>query len=339
MNIRSLPAHAGELVAYLGMLKTNFQIIILSEIGARNISVVQELLPGYTLYYVIPENNNFGGVGIYISNSIENVSVLDNIRIFKTCSCIKCNYESICIDLTFRGKKISVFGIYDHPKGNISHFIKDLQTAINKLDKSRIAIIAGDINIDVLRINESSVLEYITALLAEKFLPLITLPTRITSHSATCIDHIFVRNSSIPAYSKIISGILYCDISDHLPCFTSINLIRTQSSTNRPKVRIFSEKNCNDFKTRLNNIDWEDIFRDDSDWYQAFLYKVKHVFESAFPLVTLSRKRMHDKPWVTNTLKGSIAHNHRLYRQSIRCPSAQNINKYKLANQLITTSN
>ena len=33
--------------------------------------------------------------------------------------------------------------------------------------------------------------------------------------------------------------------------------------------------------------------------------------------------------------KGSIAHNHRLYRQSIRCPSAQNINKYKLYNKTL----
>ena len=335
MNIRSLPAHAGELVAFLSMLKTKFQIIVLSEIGAKNISVVERLLPGYILYYITPERNKCGGVGIYICDSIENVHVLDDARLLKTCSCMKCHHESLCINFTFRGRDCSVLGVYNHPKGNITHFAEALKIAVNKLDKRRTAIIAGDFNIDVLRYNDKTVLEYITMLLSERFLPFITLPTRITSHSATCIDHIFVRNPSNPINSQILSGIFYCDISDHLPCFTSIKLASTNTPVNRPKVRIFSEKNCGIFKARINGIKWDDVYVDNIDWYQSFIAKVKQAYECAFPLVTVSRKRMHDKPWVTGALKGSIAHNHRLYRLSIRNPSMQNITKYKDYNKLL----
>ena len=45
--------------------------------------------------------------------------------------------------------------------------------------------------------------------------PLIDKPTRITDHSATLIDNIFTNELD----SKINSGLLISDISDHLPIF------------------------------------------------------------------------------------------------------------------------
>ena len=37
LNIVSLPKHGGELVNFINSLETNFQAVVLSEIGARNI--------------------------------------------------------------------------------------------------------------------------------------------------------------------------------------------------------------------------------------------------------------------------------------------------------------
>lgn len=42
-----------------------------------------------------------------------------------------------------------------------------------------------------------------------------------------------------------------------------------------------------------------------------------HIFNDSFPLIRQSRKRSHDKPWITKGLKISIRHNHRLYRNKI----------------------
>ena len=49
------------------------------------------------------------------------------------------------------------------------------------------------------------------------FLPLITRPTHITPHTATrtLIDNIFVNNFFV----RSTSGLLFTDISDHLPVF------------------------------------------------------------------------------------------------------------------------
>ena len=61
MNIRSLPKHGGELANFISSMETKFDVIILTEIGARNLSVVLNLFPAYTFHYVRPQNNNCGG--------------------------------------------------------------------------------------------------------------------------------------------------------------------------------------------------------------------------------------------------------------------------------------
>ena len=66
MNIRSLPKHKGELVAYLSNLPL-FDILVLTEIGSRNIDLARNLLPGYDFMYVIYTNEKYSwGSGIIL---------------------------------------------------------------------------------------------------------------------------------------------------------------------------------------------------------------------------------------------------------------------------------
>ena len=55
INIRSLAKHYGELLCMLSVLETRFDVIILTEIGARNITTVEYTMNGYNFYHVIPE--------------------------------------------------------------------------------------------------------------------------------------------------------------------------------------------------------------------------------------------------------------------------------------------
>ena len=59
---------------------------------------------------------------------------------------------------------------------------------------------------------------------SNNFIPTITAPTRITDKSATLIDHIFIKLPRSKINNKIVAGNLLCDISDHLPNFTIINI-------------------------------------------------------------------------------------------------------------------
>ena len=57
LNIRSLPKHGGELLYFLKSLKTKFDAIVLTEIGSKNISVVEKLIPNYNFHYILPAKN------------------------------------------------------------------------------------------------------------------------------------------------------------------------------------------------------------------------------------------------------------------------------------------
>ena len=335
LNIRSLPRHGGELLNLLNVFGTHFHVIVLSEIGARNLSVVQHLIPNYTFYYTIPESNNFGGVGMFLSDELLDISIIDEYTIMKTCRCIRCDFESLFVTFTYNNATYTVGGIYRHPNGNVHHFVTDLEHSILKLNKNNHCILAGDTNINILNYEGATELEYLTTLLSHKFLPQITLPSRITNHSATCIDHIFVRMSgSDHKYAKCLSGLLYADISDHLPCFLSIDT-GVMSKLTRPMTRIFGEKNCKYFVEQMSNFDWDTIYRHDCNWYDKFVLEIKVIYEKSFPLVRLSRKRSHDKPWITSGLKTSISHNHRLYRKSLHSRSCSISAAYKRYNKLL----
>lgn len=81
--------------------------------------------------------------------------------------------------------------------------------------------IAGDFNIDLLK---SDIDERTSSIfnnqLSYSFFPSIVKPTRITDASATLIDNIYLNLFDV--VDNIQPGILYTDISDHLPVFVML---------------------------------------------------------------------------------------------------------------------
>ena len=63
---------------------------------------------------------------------------------------------------------------------------------------------SGDFNIDLLKIDsDKDIMNFYNSLTSNLFVPHITLPTRITSHSQTLIDNIF---SNDPDFAQGIAG-------------------------------------------------------------------------------------------------------------------------------------
>ena len=74
----------------------------------------------------------------------------------------------------------------------------------------------GDFNLDLLQYDRHlATQEFVDSLFSHAFIPLISNPTRLTSHSATLIDNIFTNSVS----RNIFSGIVLNDLSDHFPVF------------------------------------------------------------------------------------------------------------------------
>ena len=91
----------------------------------------------------------FGGVGIYISDNINGVQVIDDFTITKTYSCKKWEMETLFIGFAYKSIEYVLGGVYRHPNGNIKHFVYDLETRLEKIGDKFTVILAGHINIDL----------------------------------------------------------------------------------------------------------------------------------------------------------------------------------------------
>lgn len=86
---------------------------------------------------------------------------------------------------------------------------------------------AGDFNTDLLDIkNEAHASDFVDVLYSHNLFPTIHKPARITNTSASVLGSVFLNNRFFQ-----FSGLLYADISDHLPIFTAFDCSPVQSST------------------------------------------------------------------------------------------------------------
>ena len=107
---------------------------------------------------------------------------------------------------------------------HIRHCINEFTTVILSIEKSNIIIIlAGDYNLNLLKINEIAICnEFFDLLTSHSLFPQITLPTRLSRSNGSLIDNIFCKFLS--STSTATSGILINKLSDHLPCFIFLDI-------------------------------------------------------------------------------------------------------------------
>jgi endonuclease/exonuclease/phosphatase family metal-dependent hydrolase len=98
----------------------------------------------------------------------------------------------------------------------------------------------GDFNLDVLKYGaDKSATEYVDLLFSYGLLQLVTNPTRVTSHSASLIDHV-ITNNVVDSCDTVV---LLAKISDHFPI---VYFKRVPSKNNGSKTytgRNFSQNN------------------------------------------------------------------------------------------------
>ena len=134
-------------------------------------------------------------------------------------------------------------------------------------------------------------------------LPYITLQSRITDFSMTCIDHIFVTLNRREKVLNILSDLFYFDIGDHLPSFVSIKHNKTCCKDEKPMTRLFGEKNMANFVRGMETENWNEIHINGGDYYTIFITIVLRIFQQSFPVARVAQKRWQDKPWMIKALK------------------------------------
>ena len=261
LNIRSLNANKDKLVQLLASVNNPFDVIVLTEICVYNIDFYSNLFPDFSFFYNLPHDSKVGGVGMYIHNSYQATVIYNGSK-----EDSDNHFENIIIELTKNECKFVVCGVYRHPSYLLTNFNKIFEDFLvqhfNKLINNDCWILA-DFNADISKYNNiSEITLFLDNLLNLNFLPLITLPTRITKTSSTILDHIYLRpalnnKSSNINTSNLNVGCLVTDITDHIGIFSFLTLDKKRDVVNkeRPLVRIFSKSNKNKFNYELANID------------------------------------------------------------------------------------
>ena len=159
--------------------------------------------------------------------------------------------------------------------------------------------------------------------------------------SSTLIDNIITNVNK----QNVSSGILYSDISDHLPIFSLFSRSQCNQTLSRERnslVRIYTPEKIQRLNLDLSTEEWGDVLMLQSveEAYKLFMTKLHYFLDRNIPKTTAMKKSSRKyikKPWVTRAILKSIKKRNILYKASIRNPTITNVQKYKTYRNRLTS--
>ena len=241
LNIQSINAKFSELETFVEELHNvqfKFNVICLQECWIRDqTDACTFQIPGYDCVAQGKSSSERGGLITYVDNQFQ-YEVRQSINEYELWEGQIIQVKGGCLR-----KEIIVGNIYRPPRTlreQTKQFINEFTSLVQALDDTNLNIVlAGDYNLNLLKINESEICcEFFDLLTSQSLFPHITLPTRLTNGGGTLIDNLFCKmNKSI---KKNTAGILLNQLSDHLPCFTLLETDIVHNSKTK-FTRIFKQ--------------------------------------------------------------------------------------------------
>lgn len=326
-NLRSLSANFDNFTDLLSDLNQPFSVIGISEtrLIQDKDQIINTRLEGYQ-FISQPTLSNAGGVGLYIQHNIPFTQREKDSKSTR-------DYEGLWIEIDNNKRKNIVCGIiYRHPDSNLDCFLEYIYNVVESIHReNKLCVIMGDFNINLLNFESHPATEqFINTLGTYFFQPHILKPSRITHHSATLIDNIFLNS----AEHQTISGNILDDTSDHLPNFLVINRLSIQSSKTKYFKRDYSKFNQNIFLDDISAIDWNDILpqTDNVDEiFTSFYNNINTIIDKHVPLKQLSKRevKFRSKPWISKGIRTSIKKKNKLYNKFLKTNSSFYKSQYK----------
>ena len=164
------------------------------------------------------------------------------------------------------------------------------------------------------------------------FLPHVTVPTRFATNSCSLLDQIYIktpREHEDIHNIKTSSGVMISNISDHLPCFTSIciTLIKTTKNSKFITLNNLSETAISKFKEGLAESRLQDMLNNNLNVNPNLTYdiidkQIADARETFLPVKTVRfNKHKHtQKSWMTVDILRAIKYRDRLYKTYLSKP-------------------
>mgnify|MGYP000297251403 CR=1 FL=1 len=269
--------------------------------------------------------SSHGGLAIYLRNSFN----YKTLPVYKESEIWEGQFIEISSNLV--QKKIVLGNIYRPPRDvieNYNSFTNELTDLLNTLNnRSCEVLLAGDFNIDLLRINEKEVVNtYFDAITSLSYFPQITLPTRLSEHRGTLIDNFILKLSNFNR--SPLSGVLTLNISDHFPYFISLDYIKVYKPS--PKYIRIRTKNPSSQTEFLQEINASNLYdkldknphADPTANYNMMERICKQALNKHFPskIVKFNKHKHKKSRWITQGIVISINHRDRLYRELKKTP-------------------
>jgi hypothetical protein len=325
INIRSVVKNLESLFNYLHSLNFEFLVIGLAETWLTPVTEHLCSVPHYSYHCQNRINRTGGGVGFLVRDSSRYIPRPD----------LGANNENLeCYFIELPSSTMvyekSILGVIYRPPGTMIDEFFALVTPILEKIKSekKKCYLMGDFNLDLMNSDaHAQTAQFLDLIYSFSFYPLVDKPTRITPHSSTLIHNIFVNS-----FQEHISGLLYTDVSDHLPIFAVDSSSRGEATENRvTKYRRINEQFIEQFKLSVAQYDWDNLYQivNAEDAYNHFACVLRTLYDQHFPMVDCRGKSKPDKPWITSAIKKSIRVKNKLYKLSHRFPTVYNILKHK----------
>ena len=277
LNIRSLERNLDKLTNLLSNLSMRFSVIGITETWLQHTSHLVDI-HGYSFFHRFRPNRVGGGVGLYLTENCDS-KIRDDL-----CFVNQEIAESLFIEINrAHGKNIIVGVIYRPPNQDLNSFLSGYNELINKVSKeNKICYIMRDFNLNILNYQQHSLTgKFLDEMYSNMFFPVITHPTRITSHSATLIDNLFTNQ----LHDNMKCGLLFSDISDHLPifciCLETRQTVNRKNKNDKIIVREKNEHNYNKFREKLTEVNWSELegFNDPNQSYQTFHSRFSLIYK------------------------------------------------------------
>ena len=347
LNIQSLPAKFQEFTNFINDFRISQNepdIICLQEIWQIE-DPTQFSLPGYhNIELNLRNSAKGGGVGIYMKQNLS-YKILPQFSYH-----VERILETLFVEIMLPDKKKFVIGSLYRPGtkypgltftdqfAQFSDMLSNLLSQLN--DYSNNVSIYGDFNLDLLKATENKFInEYINNIFSNGYLQIVLKPTRLTTHSATLIDHIITNCKSTNHNSYIL-----CDqISDHFPIIHLLETAKPKLTPSPQPSRNFSIPNINKFKSAIKNYNWNHVLLEScaDKATTNFANTFNFLYDIYFPLKQTKPNINHNpyEPWMSGGILTSRRRRALLHKMSLKNPSECNINLFKkyrnLYNQVI----
>nr|CAI5855259.1 unnamed protein product [Callosobruchus analis] len=310
VNIRSIYQNFDQFLAFLGTAHELFDVIVMSE--THFIHNTNDFgIPGYVNFFNESKLNKCDGCAIYVKNNwfvSYHVLVENTLRINK-------------ILLEKNGKQVEVLATYRGFGETKETFINNLNNILEKESSghNKIQIFTGDINIDLLSLEEETTNNYLSLMQRHGFVSIINKPTRKTNNTKSCLDHFFVKCKNSD-FQNIRGTILECGLTDHDAILLHI---ATKKHIIVNKKYTYKSTNNNKLKELIEAAEWDDVLANNNVnmCTDIFINKLKTIITNSTITKNITCKKKRLKPWISAGLLVSIRNRDHLKKESTLNPN------------------